>query len=617
MARAHGAILALFLTGATQAQADRVLLFVDGRGEELVTIHGRGRWIQDPARVRVGVASLRVEPVSTEKYPGFSVSNVPTRGAKSLVLGVLLEGGRPQTYRVRVDDDKSDGNDDVAIAYETLAPGWNDVVVPLTDRTTTKGRPMAFPTMVRRIQFTKKYDKDDAPLVFDAVMARGAPPPADRRAFLDRYAAEKDLSRRVTLLKQLDSLADQDVATIALEVLAREEQPRLRRVAREELARIATPAVGLEVADAALRAAPALRAEILWAVAAMPCRETRQRAISWIRDAKDAKVNATEKTALVTGLRLAGGSDVRALIDVVPPTAPWPIRAALVNAIRAVLEPESVDALIAILADPGSPRVAEDAETALGVMTGGDYGADAAAWRDWWRVNRDKVELATKPRARQGSYGKATFYGLAVPQGRIAFVIDTSGSMAEPVGGGKLAEYMKTAGHLSPTGIRSRLDLALAEVGHAVSNMKDRSAAAVISFAATADWHTKGFETITQEVRAKIGERVHRLVAGRSTNVYGGLFAAFHPEGKPRPQDLVEGPDTIFLMTDGNPSSGKYTDFDDLRDEVQAWNLGRSIRINCVNVGDTDARLLRALAYGSGGVFLDLKSDKKEEEQPK
>ena len=99
--------------------------------------------------------------------------------------------------------------------------------------------------------------------------------------------------------------------------------------------------------------------------------------------------------------------------------------------------------------------------------------------------------------------------------------------------------------------------------------------------------------------------------------MYAGLFAAFHPQGKARPQDLLDGPDTIFLMTDGNPSSGKYTDFDDLRDEVLAWNLGRSIRINCVNVGDTDARLLRALAYGSGGVFLDLKSDRKPEEPPK
>jgi hypothetical protein len=79
----------------------------------------------------------------------------------------------------------------------------------------------------------------------------------------------------------------------------------------------------------------------------------------------------------------------------------------------------------------------------------------------------------------------------------------------------------------------------------------------------------------------------------------------------------IDGPDTIFLLTDGNPSSGKLTEMDDLRDEVIAWNLGRAIRINCVNVGDTDARLLRALAYGTGGVFVDLKSDKKTEEPPK
>jgi hypothetical protein len=308
---------------------------------------------------------------------------------------------------------------------------------------------------------------------------------------------------------------------------------------------------------------------------------------------------------------------VRGLIGDIPPQAAWPMRAALVSDLRSVSEPESVDALIAILAEPGSHRVGEDAAAALGALTGGDYGSDAATWRDWWRVNRDKVAVGTKSKQTQGSYGKATFYGLGVPQGRVAFVVDTSGSMAEAVGGEKLAEYIKTAGHLSPTAIRTRLDLAVAELANAISNMKDKSSVAVVSFAAAENWVTKGFETVTPELRAKIGERVHRLTAARSTNMYAGLYAAFHPDGKPRPQDFAEGPDTIFLLTDGNPSSGKYDDVNDLRDEVLSWNLSRAVKIHCVNVGDADARLLTALALGSGGSLVDLRSDKKAPERPK
>jgi von Willebrand factor type A domain len=616
MARLPGALLALFLTGAGVSQGDRAVVFVDGRGEDLVTVHGRGRWIQDPGRVRVGVAALRIERTPTEKYPGFSISNVPSRGAQALVLGIYLEGDTPRNYRVRLDDDQtSNATDDVAIDYQTLEPGWNAVVVSLQDRKTVKERPMSFPAVVRKLQFTKKNEERDPAIVLDSVSLRGAPPPErDRRALIDAYAAEKDVSRKAKLLKEIGALPDTDLAWIAIDLLKREKEPRLRRIAREELARVSTPEVALTVADGLKEIPMPERLEVLWAVAAMPCSQTRQRALGWVRD---QRLPGGERTALLTGLRLAGGADVRALLGDLPPQTAWPLRAALVSAIRSVSEPESVDALIAILGEPGSARVADDAETALGALTGGDYGADAATWRDWWRVNRDKVPLGVKSKQKQASYGRSTFYGLAVPQGRVAFVVDTSGSMAESVSGGRLAEYIKTAAHLSPTGIKTRLDLAVAELSHAIMNMKVGSSVAVISFSAAERWETKGFETVTQEQRAKIGEKVHRLTAGRSTNVYAGMYAAFHPEGKPRPQDLVEGPDTIFLLTDGNPSSGKLVDVNDLRDEILAWNLSRAIKIHCVNVGDADARLLTALSIGSGGTLVDLRSDHNPPEPPK
>jgi hypothetical protein len=616
IARCAAAVLACCVVALdAPAQSDRTVLFVDGRPEELILIRGKSRWIQEPGRVRVGVAALRIEPTAAEKYPGFTISNVPTRGAGALVLGIFLEGDEAKSYRVRIDDDQtSNEKDDFAIEYASLNPGWNDLVVSIADRKTAKGRPMKFPALVRKVQVDKKNERGDPAIVLDAVRVRGAPKPPERRGFVDQLANEKDLSRKVTMLKELDALDDADVASIARDILAREQQPRIRRGAREALARISSPEVALGIADSMKEVPAAERPELLWAVAAMPCAQTRQRAISWVRE---GKWNAGDRTAILNGLRVAGGSDLRTLIADIPPTAPWPLRAALVHGLRGVAEPESVDALITILAEPGSARVAEDAEAALGQLTGGDYGPDAATWRDWWNVNREKITLNTKPKSKQGSYAKSTFYGVPVPVGRVVFVIDTSGSMAEAVGGGKLADYVKSAPHLSTTGINTRLDLAKAELVHAVQNMKDKAAVGVVSFAAAERWVTKGIETVTQDLRQKIGERVHALGAGRSTNVYAGMFAAFHPEGKPRPQDLLEGPDTIFLLTDGNPSSGKYTDFFDLRDEVLAWNLSRAIRIHCVNVGDADARLLRDLSYGSGGTLVDLRSERKPKEPPK
>src|SRR4029079_978950 len=123
-------------------------------------------------------------------------------------------------------------------------------------------------------------------------------------------------------------------------------------------------------------------------------------------------------------------------------------------------------------------------------------------------------------------------------------VIDTSGSMADPVGGGKLADYLKGAVHLKTTPIKSRLDLAGAEVIFAVSHMREKSVVAVISFSKAENWVTKKkeYEPVTPELRGKIAERVGTLASGKSTNMYAGVHAAFFPDGEPRPQDLFEGP---------------------------------------------------------------------------
>ena len=65
----------------------------------------------------------------------------------------------------------------------------------------------------------------------------------------------------------------------------------------------------------------------------------------------------------------------------------------------------------------------------------------------------------------------------------------------------------------------------------------------------------------------------------------------------------------MFLLTDGNPSTGTHTSRIELRDAVLQWNLGRIIRIHSVNVGASQSRWLRQLAAATDGQFLDLTSD--------
>jgi hypothetical protein len=276
--------------------------------------------------------------------------------------------------------------------------------------------------------------------------------------------------------------------------------------------------------------------------------------------------------------------------------------------VRALREGETiacVDALIDVLEKPGSERVADDAEEALVELLDRDFGRNARAWRDYWVVARDKSPTLGKG-VRKSGYG--SFYGLAIPKSRVAFVIDTSGSMRDPVSGDRVAEHMKTAKHLDPASIKTRLDLAKAELKNAIDGLDEAAFAAIVAFSDDRTFLTDGLERATAPLKEKLQKRVKNLAAAGKTNVYAGMHAAFFPSKTPTPKDFVDGPDTIVLLSDGAPSAGVHSRRDDLRDEVLAWNLGRAVKIHCVNVGDADARLLGAWTRASGGKLLDLRS---------
>ena len=61
--------------------------------------------------------------------------------------------------------------------------------------------------------------------------------------------------------------------------------------------------------------------------------------------------------------------------------------------------------------------------------------------------------------------------------------------------------------------------------------------------------------------------------------------------------------DTIYLLTDGQPSAGRIINVDDLADQVQRWNYSRQIVVHGISVG-LDSKLLQRLARESGGQYV-------------
>ena len=63
--------------------------------------------------------------------------------------------------------------------------------------------------------------------------------------------------------------------------------------------------------------------------------------------------------------------------------------------------------------------------------------------------------------------------------------------------------------------------------------------------------------------------------------------------------------DTIFLLTDGTPTVGSFTDIDPILKRVRTLNPFGRVRIHAIGVGEHNAVFMRRLAAENGGRFID------------
>ena len=86
---------------------------------------------------------------------------------------------------------------------------------------------------------------------------------------------------------------------------------------------------------------------------------------------------------------------------------------------------------------------------------------------------------------------------------------------------------------------------------------------------------------------------VSKLGAGGGTNLFGSLEFVFQD-----PQV-----DTIFILSDGEPSAGRIQDPAGIRTEVAKWNKNREVKIHSIAVGGS-LQVLQWLAEDSGGTYV-------------
>jgi hypothetical protein len=285
----------------------------------------------------------------------------------------------------------------------------------------------------------------------------------------------------------------------------------------------------------------------------------------------------------------------------------------------------------------------------------------------WW-LN----ELERKPRGAQGGGATTTvpFFSLRTTGYRFAYVIDASDSMLQRVTDRERKDLGPTTGAQKPeekegTGfvpeesdidwgrVITRFDAAREYIRLSLSGLSEEHEFAIILFGDSAvplkstprlvkaspkNIRAALFELERIEAGPPTEQRIFGQLLGK-TNLHAGLRTAYELTGKTSAKQaeyvdsraLVDGADTLFVLTDGAPSTddfvtedrpeaddnagdqetgissqkteflwfyGPYAEppFDDLVEDVRRLNLVRRAEIHCVGIGEANHDLMKRIA---------------------
>ncbi|MHC5210252.1 MAG: HEAT repeat domain-containing protein [Planctomycetota bacterium] len=314
----------------------------------------------------------------------------------------------------------------------------------------------------------------------------------------------------------------------------------------------------------------------------------------------------------------------------------WRVRARAIDAVVSFALKAGVRGLIELMRDEEG-RLGGDAYKALKTVTLREFGDDAQVWSDWWDRTETRFEMpdlekvrAERERvAREGTAyttgKKKQFLGLETKSENILFVIDVSGSMEIPFGD---PDRLKAMGREYSS--LKRLEIVKEELMYTIRELPDTTSFNILSFAKDVDeWkkaparanvlNKNNATTWVQRLRPLGGQAagfraqtgLDRAAAEEgATNTHLALLTALgeDPDKKRGNGFVTDAPksplDTIFFLTDGEPTTGESVDMNVIRQEVRRLNEFRGVQIHVIYVGEFGGDDFEKLARENGGLFV-------------
>ncbi|MCA8941423.1 MAG: HEAT repeat domain-containing protein, partial [Planctomycetes bacterium] len=269
----------------------------------------------------------------------------------------------------------------------------------------------------------------------------------------------------------------------------------------------------------------------------------------------------------------------------------WSTRLIAYEALQRMRDKSSIPKLIERLGVEKGRMATAVADT-LWSLTAMPFDEELARWQTWWNGEGAKFEVvslsdlakAKKEREMKRLLARTRsenqFFGIRVESNRVIFIIDTSGSMLETMHGRYIGKRQAT-----------RIDIAKQELSRCIKELEPGSLFNVMSFSSGIGfWMKEGIASSSEATREQALEFVERLGAQGATNLFDPIKIAFDDP------DV----DTIFILSDGEPTAGEILDPFRIREQVRKWNEHRNIKIHTIAIGG-NLEVLEWLAEDSGG----------------
>ena len=302
-----------------------------------------------------------------------------------------------------------------------------------------------------------------------------------------------------------------------------------------------------------------------------------------------------EKLAAIPILGLLSGDEVEERLTNAASDKRWFVRRAVVEACLQRRDTFAADLLFKRYPDE-TKRLQYDIYRALLDLTGGVLPPDPKEWARWWPQARKSFRAEKRgSRLKQGKTTELVndqrYFGLEVWSNQLAILFDVSGSMATT----NIGLGLSGVGVEGTTKKGSPMALAKEQIARLLKVFNRQTRFNLIAYNDKISALGKKISPASKGNVSKASRFLQKVAAKGETNTFGALAIALKdPEV-----------DTIFLLSDGEPTRGLRTEPADILEHIARYNRFRQTRLNTVQIGP-DLELMKLLAKYSDGRYKNV-----------